>query len=179
MKSIVRSFLFAGLLLIGRIAEAAEAPAVFQVSELSFTRPSTWEWVDTAGGMRKAQLSVPDAAKKQKAEVVFFHFGPGGAGGVKANVDRWIGQFQEPREQLKPKIEETTVGKHKVTYVKAEGTYSSGMPGGPKTPLANHGLLGAIIEADQGSVFVRLTGPAALAKSSESEFKKMVESGLK
>lgn len=158
---------------------AADAPANFKVSDVSFTRPAAWEWVEVASPMRKAQLKLASADKKETGEVVFFHFGPGGGGGTKANVDRWLGQFQEPREKINAKVEETTVGKTKVTYVSAEGTYQSGMPGGPKTSLANHVLLGAVIEASEGSIFVRLTAPAALAKSANADFKKLVESGLK
>ena len=158
---------------------AADAPSTFKVSEFTFKRPADWEWVEVSSSMRAAQLKVNDAKSKESAEIVFFYFGPGNAGGVKANVDRWLGQFQEPREKISAKIDETTVGKTKVTYVQAEGTYSSGMPGGPKTPLPNHALLGAIVEGGEGSVFIRLTGPMALAKSSQAEFKKMVESGLK
>ena len=127
--------------------------------------------------MRKAQLKVTDADGKASAEVVFFQFGPGAAGGVKANVDRWLRQF-DPRDK-DAKVEETTVGKTKVTYVQTEGTYHSGMPGGPTTPMADYGLMGAIIESDDGNIFVKMTGPKALVSSSVADFKKMVESGLK
>ena len=99
----------------------ADSPTTFKVSELTFTRPTGWEWVEVTSPMRKAQLKVVDA--KASAEVIFFHFGPGGAGGTKANVDRWLGQFQEPRDKINAKTEDVTVGKHKVTYVQAEGTY--------------------------------------------------------
>jgi hypothetical protein len=157
----------------------AEAPATFKVSEFTFTRPAKWEWVETASPMRKAQLKVEDSKTKASADVVFFHFGQGDGGGTKANVERWFGQFKEPRDQIKAKSEEVMVGKHKVTYVEAEGTYMSGMPGGAPTPMTGYALAGAIIEADQGSVFVRMTGPKDLVKDSIPEFKKMVESALK
>ena len=75
--------------------------------------------------------------------------------------------------------EDVTVGNHKVTYVQAEGTYKSGMPGGPQTPMPDYALAGAIIEASEGSVFVRMTGPKTLAKASLADFKKMVEGALK
>jgi hypothetical protein len=164
--------LYAGALL-------ADSPATFRVSEFTFTRPAGWEWVDVTSPMRKAQLKVVDAKTKTSAEVIFFHFGSVSGGGTKANVDRWLGQFQEPREKLNAKIEETTIGKHKVTYVQAAGTYKSGMPGGPQTPMPGYALAGAIIEADEGSVFVRMTGPKALADTSLAGFKKMVEGALK
>jgi hypothetical protein len=160
-------------------AFAAEGPATFKVSDLTFTRPADWAWVETTSPMRQAQLKVADPASKGTAEVIFFYFGPGGAGGTKANVDRWLGQFAEPREKINPRIEESAAGKHKVTYVRAEGTYRSGVPGGPLTPLPDHALLGAIIEAPQGHVFVRLTAPKEFAEKLAPEFKKMTESALK
>ena len=116
---------------------AADAPATFKVSEFTFTRPASWEWVDVgASPMRKAQLKIPGKTKNDSAEVVFYYFGEGGAGGTQANVNRWLGQFQEPREKINPKSEEITIAKHKVTFVQAEGTYMSGMPGGGSPPVA-------------------------------------------
>ena len=157
-------------------AWATDAPATFKVSEFTFKRPADWGWVETTTAMRKAQLKVTDAKSKESAEVVFFYFGPGGGGGTKANVDRWLGQFQDASE---PKSEEVTLGKTRVTYVQTEGTYLSGQPGGAKTPLPNHALLGAIVEGEAGSVFIKLTGPKALAKSVQADFKKLVEGALK
>lgn len=157
---------------------AAEAPATFKVSEFTFTRPAKWEWVETRSEMRKAQMKISSPDKKQSAEVVFYYFGQGG-GGTQANIERWLGQFEEPKDKLKSKVEEVTVGKHRVTYVQAEGTYKSGMPGGPTTAQSGSMLMGAIIDSDEGSVFVKATGHAALVNGSRDEFRKMVESALK
>jgi hypothetical protein len=157
-------------------ASASAAPDTFKVSEFTFKRPSAWKWIESTSSMRAAQLEVADEKSKEKCEVVFFYFGAGSGGGTKANVDRWLSQFTDA---TKPQIDETTVGKTKVTYVRVEGTYQSGMPGGPKTAIPNHALVAAIVEGGQGHVFIKLTGPKALAKASEDEFKRMVESGLK
>ena len=159
-------------------ALAADGPATFKVSEFTFTRPAAWEWVESASAMRKAQLKINSEDQKGGAEVVFFHFGAGQGGGSKANIDRWLGQFQEPRDTLHPKTEDTTVAGRKVSYVSADGTYLDGPPGGQKTPRPGYSLLGAIIESDDGNVFIKLTGPAGLAKSSQPAFRKMVESAL-
>jgi hypothetical protein len=156
----------------------ADEHATFNVGNFTFTRPAKWEWVEVTSQFRKAQLKVVDAAANTNADVVFFVFA-GGAGTVKANVDRWHHQFVEPRTESNSKVEETTIGKTKVTYVMEEGTYNSGMPGGPTTPMEDYALSGAIIEGDDGNIFVRLTGPKALVKSSVADFKKMIESGLK
>ena len=177
---LIRSLLVVSTLIGGlNPLRAADAPATFKVSEFTFTRPANWEWVESTSQMRKAELKVVDAATKAKAEVVFYHFGPGSAGGAQANIERWFRQFEEPREKINAKTEDITVGKHKVTYVSAEGTYKSGMPGGPQTPMPNYALIGAIIEADEGSVFVKMTGPKELTKSATADFKKMVESAVK
>ena len=160
-------------------AVAAEAPATFKVSEFSFTRPASWEWVEVFVPMRKAQLKINDEKNKTFAEVIFFHFGPGDGGGTKANVNRWFSQFKEPREKINARTEEVTVGNHKVTYVDAEGTYQGGLQGSSAPPKPNYALSGAIIESSQGNVFIRMTGPSQLVRNSTSEFRKMVESGLK
>lgn len=157
------------------ILNAADAPATFKVGEFTFARPADWQWVEVNSVMRKAQMKITDASSKDPGEVIFFFFGEGGGGLTQANVDRWLAQFSEPKEKLNSKVETTTVGGHKITYVQAEGTYQSGMPGGPKTPMPNTMLMGGIIESDQGNVFVRLTGPVALAKASQTKFRKMIE----
>lgn len=156
-------------------ASAAESPATFKVSEFTFTRPAGWETVETTSQMRKAQFKVTDAVAKEPAEIVFYYFGEGNGGGAQANVDRWFGQFKEPKDQIKAKTEEATVNGHKVTFVQAEGTYMSGMPGGPATAKPGYGLAGAIIESSQGNVFVRMTGPRELVTKAFPAFKKMIE----
>jgi hypothetical protein len=157
---------------------AADAPATFEVGEFKFTRPADWQWVEPTSSMRKAQLTIPGADKKENGEVIFFYFGQGGGGGVKANIDRWLGQFEEPRAKINAKTEDATVNGRKVSYVQADGTYMSGMPGGAKTAQKNTMLLGAIVESEQGNVFIRATGPLPLMKSSQATFRKMVESAL-
>jgi len=179
MKTAVQPVLALLCFAILNVSRAAETPGTFKVSEFTFARPAGWEWVASTSPMRKAELKVVDAKTKAEAEVVFYHFGPGNAGGTQANVERWFRQFAEPREKINAKTEEVTVGKHKVTYVSAEGTYKSGMPGGPQTPMSNYALAGAIIEAEQGSVFVKLTGPKDLTRAATADFKKMVEGALK
>src|SRR5206468_10200248 len=126
-----------------------------------------WQWIDTTSSMRKAQLKITDAEHKESVDVMFFHFGAGGGGGTQANIDRWLAQFQEPKEKIHSKVEEVGVAQRKVTYVQAEGTYLSGMPGGAKTAQPNTMLLGAILQSDEGNVFIRLTGPVKLAKASQ------------
>lgn len=156
------------LFLFSVCAVNAADPVEFQVGALSFERPEGWQWVVPSSPMRKAQLTV--SGNGSTADVTFFHFGAGQGGGVQANVDRWFGQFQNAKTG---KAKET-VGKTQVTFVHAEGTFSSGMPGGPTTPMTNYALRGAILENPEGDVFVKMTGPAAVVESANTAFEKMV-----
>lgn len=164
--------LIAVLALFPRV-HAADAPTTFKVSELSFARPSAWEWVPSQSQMRKAQLKVPNKSG-EAGEIVFFHFGPANGGGTQANVERWYRQFQGSKEEIKARTEDGKAGDAKVTYVFAEGTYMSGMPGGPQTPKPGFALVGAILEDPAGNIFVKFTGPKALVQDATAEFKKMV-----
>jgi len=125
--------------------------------------------------MRKAQFLAPGKSG-ESAEVVFFYFGAGGAGGVKANIDRWMGQFKNAENK---KVEGKTVGGTKLTYARATGTFMSGRPFGPKTPKEGYALLGAIIEGKQGAIFVKMTGPEAAVKANSDKMRAMAESALK
>lgn len=139
----------------------AQDPLEFEVGGFAFERPLEWKWVVPASAMRKAQLVVP-GGNGESAEVVFFHFGAGQGGGIQENVDRWFAQFGNSKTSQR----EVRVGETRIVYVEAEGTFQSGMPGGPTTPMENYALRGAILEdADGGNVFVKMTGPAAVVSA--------------
>ena len=166
-------------LLTGASTAPAQNAAKVEVAGVSFTPPTGWKAVPPPSPMRKAQFAIKTADGKDGAEVVFFVFPSGEAGSVAANVERWYKKFTEDREKINAKSESVTVGKSKVTYVQAEGTYDNAIPGGAPDLKPNYGLLGAIVETSIGNIFIRFTGPKELAKSTLPDFKKMVESGLK
>jgi hypothetical protein len=124
--------------------------------------------------MRKAQFKVP-GEKGKDAEVAFFYFGGGGAGGVKANVDRWMSQFEDAKGI---EVKNTTIGDTLVTYAQAHGTFLSGRAFGPKTPKPNYALLAAIISGKNGSIFIKMTGPKETVEGQVSNMKKMVLNSL-
>jgi hypothetical protein len=162
----LRSFF---LLLATSCALWAADPLEFQIGAFTFTRPDNWKWIVPSSTMRKAQLEVP-GTNQEKAEVTFFHFGHGQGGGIKANIDRWFGQFQGgPTSQS-----EVTEGRTRVYYVHAAGTFQSGMPGQPTTPMEGQALLGAILESPNGDVYIKMTGPAPTVEKAEPAFVQMV-----
>jgi hypothetical protein len=125
--------------------------------------------------MRKAQLEVTRGS--EKAEVTFFHFGADQGGSAAENVARWYGQF--PGSEDKRVTEHVTIGPVKITFAITEGTFSSGMPGGPTTPMKSYALCGAILETPTGNIFVKMTGPNAVVKASTDAFKKMISDAAK
>jgi hypothetical protein len=124
--------------------------------------------------MRKAQLSVPGKDGAKPAELTFFYFGAGGAGGVDANVKRWLGQFES--KDGADKVEPETLGKTKVMFVSTEGTYSGGgMPGAaPAKPMENYALLAAILDHPDGPVFVKMTGPVETVRGAAKQFRALI-----
>jgi len=156
--------------LASSVLALALSPVEFEVGRFLFERPAEWKWEVPASAMRKAQLLVP-GANGESADITFFHFGPGAGGGLQANVDRWFAQFGNSKTSQR----DVTIGKTRIVYVEAEGTFQSGMPGGPTTPLENHALRGAILEdAEGGDVFVKMTGPTPVALSAWPLFDEMV-----
>ncbi len=171
---------FLWVLLPGITLLHAADPATFTVGGLTFKRPDSWKWVSVNSQFRKAQLHVPDPTNPSGpgADVVFFNFGPGQGGDNDSNISRWVGQFaQADGSAIKPIVEAATIKGTKVTRVRVDsGTFNSGMPGGPTTPMENYGLYGAIIESAQGSVFVKLTGPADIVRAAAPNFEALVQS---
>jgi hypothetical protein len=153
---------------------AQDEAKTFEVAGLKFTAPAGWEEQAPTSAMRKAQFKVGEG------EMVVFYFGKGGGGGTKANVDRWLGQFEEPKEQLDPKseTEEIADGKAKVTTVSAKGTFLSGPPFAKKIPKPGYALRGAILEFPEGPLFIKLTGPEAKVAAESAAFDKMVRSAF-
>ncbi len=138
--------------------------------------PARW----TVGGekpMRVATyLVAPRDGNGESAECAVSYFGAGQGGMVDANVDRWVGQFQDP---VPPGKSEREVNGLKVTTVQISGTYlgmGGMMMGGAAAPKENYRLLGAIVEAPEGLIFFKLTGPAQTVADAEKEFGAMVAS---
>ena len=172
MKEILLSL---ALGLVGTTAFGADEPATFKVGAFNFTRPAEWSWVPVPPAMqamRKAQLTAPGKEGGKPADIIFYYFGAGQGGGVKPNVDRWLAQF--PEKTAPEKVEEKEIGGTKVTFVSVEGTYSSGMPTGPKTPMTGYALQGAILDHADGAVFVKMTGPAPAVQAAQARFQEFI-----
>lgn len=146
---------------------------------ISWTQPAVWK-ADAPRQMRAATyLVAPAKGDTDGAECGVFYFGEGQGGGVDANVDRWVSQFENAKGT--PIRKKEKIAGFDVTTIEVDGTFASSMGGpmGPKTPKAGYKLLGAIIEGPKGNVFFKLTGPAKTVESARSEFMKMLKTATK
>ena len=152
-----------------------------KVSAQTFISPKKWKSEKTSSSMRAAQFTISGKEGQESAECVFYYFGPGAAGGAKANLDRWANQFaKDPKPIFKIEEPKPGAGGVQIVYLFGEGTFMSGPPfGGAKVPKKNYGMAAAVLGTKPGYIFVKMTGPKEIVLKARADFKKMVESGLK
>lgn len=143
---------------------------------LRWEAPVTWTGAVPASSMRLAEYVVPAADGSQPGELSIFYFGPGGGGGVDANVQRWIGQFAnaDGTAVAGARTQETVNGMT-VHRVDAAGTFNPGMAGNG-VPRENQRMLGAIVETTVGLYFFKLVAPADTIAARAPEFESFVKS---
>ena len=151
---------------------------------LKLNVPETWKQSKPSSRLRLAQFAIPVVkGDKEEGELALFNFGAGGS--AKANIDRWIDQFQSDEREVKVKEGALETGKY--FFVEITGTYKK--PVGP--PIARQSedapgsrMLGVILGIeDKGIYFFKMTGPdktvaaqtAALKKSFGADEKKEKE----
>jgi gluconolactonase len=144
-----------------------------KAKDLSLTVPETWKQKTPGSSMRVAEMEVPAAREdKEAGEFVVFWFGEGGAGGLDANVKRWIGQFEEEGRKVKIVSGESSAGKY--TLVDLTGAYKKpiGPPiAGKSKRMAGWRVLNVFIETEAGPYFLKLDGPQKTVSAVENDFR--------
>jgi hypothetical protein len=155
-------------------------PAAGSAAGVAWTVPARWQ-AQPDRPMRVATYAVPAAEGDPEAgECAVFFFGAGQGGSIELNVTRWRDQFSGPDgkpAELNQQI--STINGLKLTTVSVAGTYLASMgpmfqSGQVKKP--GFRMLGAIIEAPEGNVFIKFTGPEKTVAAAESEFKELLNS---
>ncbi len=163
------------LFLLTALAALAESAA-----GVSWKAPAGWS-AQAPRPMRAATYQVPAAPGDPEAgECAVFYFGPGQGGGVEENIRRWAGQFEDsagrPRTEAE-RLSRQNINGLPVHLVEVTGAY---LAGGPmvqaKTKKPGFRLLGAIVEAPEGFVFIKLTGPAKTVAAAEASFHGLLKS---
>lgn len=148
---------------------------------LTFTAPTEWKAVATSSSMRVAQFALPRAAgDAADGELVVYYFG-GSGGSVDANIERWIGQMEQPDKRPSSAVarrDARTINGLKVTLVDVSGTYVAEMSPGSGQLHNNPGyrLRAAVIETSNGPYFIKLTGPAKTIAAFEKQYEAFLSS---
>ena len=123
------------------------------------------------------QASVGEAKEGETARVTLMAAG----GDVKANIDRWKGQFAGGDEKDQ-KTEEMKLGNWQVYIVDGSGNYAERMGGGPfaggrVVNRENYAMAGAILVHPEGrKYFVKMIGPSEVVKANRKAFVTMIKS---
>jgi hypothetical protein len=146
--------------------------------EITWVDPPEWKRSPKPNPMRKATYVVPRAAGDgEDGELGVFYFGPGQAGGIEANVDRWVKQFKDvPAERVRREDRKTNGMLTHVIQIDS-GTFNANTMGqGAEKLKKDYALLGAIVEAPSGAYFFKLTGPKKTVSAAKKPFDALLAS---
>ena len=148
---------------------------------LTFTAPQAWKTRPASSSMRVAEFIVPKTAgDSDDAELVVYFF-PGGGGSVDANIDRWIGQLQQPDgsdSKARATRDAKSVNGLKVSMVDLTGTYVAEVRPGATERFNKPGyrLRAAVIETPRGPYYIKMTGPAKTVAAADADFTALLAS---
>lgn len=133
------------------------------LADLTVQVPKEWERRPPASRMRLAEFVLPGPGGD--ATLAVFRF-PGGGGTVQANIDRWVGQFEQPdgtSSKERARTETRKIGGLELTTLDLTGTFKGmAMPGAPGQPaLEGARMLAAVLQGHGDAFFLKTTGPAA------------------
>lgn len=154
----------------GMAAAPAQGGSANTVAGIGWSAPPSWQARGPAP-MRVATYMVPPVAgDPEPGELAVFFFGSGQGGDVQANLQRWLGQIEQPDGKPSAQVAKTSeriVNGVKVTTVVVDGTYlAAARPmSQEKTKKPGFRLLGAIADAPEGAVFFKLTAPKKTAEA--------------
>ena len=152
-----------------------------QAAGVAWTVPTGWE-VGPARQMRIATYLIHAiAGDPEDGECAVYFFGAGQGGTVEANLDRWAHQFTSPDGQspAQPaKMETRVIAGLKVSTLTVSGTYlgGGGMMSQEQVKKPKFRMRGAIVEAPEGLVFFKLTGPLNTVAAAENDFNSLLGS---
>lgn len=154
----------------GEPAPSAAAPATgtpVNAAGLTLALPTGWQAEAPSSSMRAAQATIDGSAGP--GQLAVFFFGPGGGGGVDANIDRWISQMESPGAA--PAREAFDANGLRVTSIDLSGTLKASTIGSfPSTDQPGYRMLAAVVEGPGGPWFLRAVGPEATIAEQRDAF---------
>ena len=159
-------------------ADEEQKTTEVKANALRLQVPEAWKQERSDSRMRAAQFTIPAKDEKgEAAELVVFYFGGGATGGTEANIERWIGQFQEKGREVSLSRGEFKQGEYIVADISGTWKKPDGPPFARKTiDKPNSRVINVIaIVTDGGEkdhYFLKLAGPDKLVKSQAEALRK-------
>ena len=131
--------------------------------------PENWKEVKTTSQFRAAQLDVPGQEGEKNAEMVVYYFGGGATGGVKANIERWVGQFEDQDRKVAMTRGNSKLGTYFVADISGIWKKPDGPPFARKT-ISTPGsrvvnvILNTKTDGADEYYFLKLAGPDRVVK---------------
>ena len=155
--------------------EAVELSEPISASGLTIALPAAWNRLESSSRMRMLEAEIPGSGGP--GEISAYYFGPGGGGGLAANIERWKSQVVLKPGAPEPTTQSRESGGVRRTWVELEGTVKASTIGSfPTTDLHDGALFGAIIEAPGGPWYLRAVGPGATMREQRQAFLAMLDS---
>ncbi|MCA9574653.1 MAG: hypothetical protein KC668_04425 [Myxococcales bacterium] len=150
----------------------APRPQAPPLAGITWTPPASFVALTPSNSMRAAEYASTDG----RVNIAVFHF-PEMRETVRANIERWKGQFDEAAQE---RAQVHTEGVHglSVTTLDIEGA-NAGMHAGPSVDTArrpHQRMLAAAVVAPGGFVFFKLVGPADAVATEQAAFRAMIDS---
>ncbi len=143
-----------------------------KAKDLTLRIPESWKQQRPTSSMRLAQFEIPAVkGDKEPGELVFFYF-PGGAGGVKANLERWIHQFEAKDRKVKLTQGKSTQGNYYLAEVTGAYNKSIGPPRLRQSKrFPGSKLIAVVLKTENASYYIKLTGPEKTITSVATQFR--------
>ncbi len=135
------------------------APKEVKIEDITLKIPADWKQEEPSNNLRNAQYEIAAVKGDGRCEM-YVSFFKGTGGGVEANIERWLQQFEADGRDAK--VVQGTCAQGPYVYVEITGTYN--MPVGPPIrrqtqKVEGARMLGVILGIEgKGNYFLRLTG---------------------
>jgi hypothetical protein len=169
---------------VGSIASAASAlfaQAPASAPAIVYTAPAAWQTRPSASAMRVAEFVVPRAAgDPEDGEVIIYYFG-GTGGSADANIDRWVGQMEQPDGSASndhARRDTYSVNGLSISAIDVSGTYVAEVRPGSAERYHKPGfrLRAAVVATPPGPYYVKMTGPLKTVSAADADFKALLAS---
>jgi len=148
-------------------------------ARVTWTAPPGWAPQPQRPMRAATYLIQPEFGEKTGAECGVYFFGAGQGGSVDDNIARWKEQFTVAAGAPAPaKVAKRTVRGLAMTTIDVSGEYSG--LGGPLADgtrrVAGYRLLGAIVSAPGGNIFIKCTGLLKTMGVNQPKFEQLLAS---